>query len=42
MKKAVLLLLLLAGFAPVSADTPTDAPEFYFTRLAYTENPTGC
>ena len=26
----------------VLADGPSDPPEFYFTRLAYSENPTGC
>ena len=50
MKKAALLLLFVAAsagsallfLATVSADDALDAPEFYFTRLAYSENPTGC
>jgi hypothetical protein len=49
MKKAV-LLVFLALLAPgcfiwlsaARADEGTDPPEFYFTRLAYSESPTGC
>ena len=47
-KTALLALLLLVGagclvwLSAVLADEPTDPPEFYFTRLAYSENPTGC
>ena len=47
-KTALLMLLLLAGagclvwLSAVLADDPKDPPEFYFTRLAYSENPTGC
>src|SRR5438552_15109889 len=49
MKRAALFLLLLfAGaccfvwLSAVLADGPADPPEFFFTRLAYNENPTGC
>ena len=39
-------LILTAGaftlFARVLASTSDDPPEFYFTRLAYQENPNGC
>lgn len=50
MKKTALLALLVAAganclvwFSAVLADDAfTDPPEFYFTRLAYSENPTGC
>ena len=43
MKRSVVLLLILvtaAGFVDmfVKADSPDPDPEFYFTRLAYTEN----
>jgi hypothetical protein len=48
MKKTALLLLLVLVVAAVSlsltivlADTPGPPPEFYFTRLAYTENASG-
>jgi hypothetical protein len=48
MKKTALLslLVLIAGAAAlsliaVSADIPQDPPEFYFTRLAYSENSRG-
>jgi hypothetical protein len=43
-KTAVLLLVVLIatviviGMSVVLADTPTDYPEFYFTRLVYSEN----
>jgi uncharacterized protein DUF4159 len=49
MKRAALFVLLLfvgAGcfvwLSAVLADGPADPPEFFFTRLAYRENPTGC
>jgi len=49
MKKAALgMLLIFSGarclvwLSSVFADGPDDPPEFYFTRLAYSENPTGC
>jgi hypothetical protein len=49
MKKAVLVGALLfvgiccfAWLTSVLADGPDDPPEFYFTRIAYKENPTGC
>jgi len=49
MKRAALFLLLLflgAGcfvwLSAVLADGPAAPPEFFFTRLAYNENPTGC
>ena len=48
MKKTAFLLLLVLVAAGVSlsltivlADTPDPPPEFYFTRLAYTENAGG-
>ena len=46
-KSALVLLLVFAGTAAalclsvVLADTTTEPPEFYFTRLVYTENPRG-
>ncbi len=30
------------GLSAATADVPSDPPEFYFTRLAYTERPDGC
>ena len=49
MKKAALWVLLIfsgaccfAWLSSVWADGPDDPPEFFFTRLAYSENPTGC
>lgn len=49
MKKASLWVLLIfsgaccfAWLSLVWADGPDDPPEFSFTRLAYSENPTGC
>ena len=49
MKRAALFLLLVflgsccfVWLSAVLADGPAAPPEFYFTRLAYNENPTGC
>src|SRR5262245_55222355 len=49
MKRALVFLALVSSSAcgllwlsSVFADGPSDPPEFYFTRLAYSENPTGC
>src|SRR3989454_5296410 len=49
MKNASLWVLLIfsgaccfAWLSSVWADGPDDPPEFSFTRLAYSENPTGC
>ncbi len=49
MKTAGLLLLVIAlgtgafiGLRSVFADVNPDSPEFYFTRLAYSESPNGC
>jgi hypothetical protein len=48
MRTAVILILSLVAigsFAALSAtvpDTPDDPPEFYFTRLAYSERSDGC
>jgi hypothetical protein len=48
MKKAVLILLLLIGtgswaaLSAVMSDISDDPPEFYFTRLAYSERGDGC
>jgi hypothetical protein len=39
----VVVTILFAGLSFVAAnDDPSDPPEFYFTRLAYSERPDGC